>query len=52
MLAHNAIFTEIVLKVKDDIVSGVPLLHGLLMLKILSLILVNLVPTNSLLGKI
>ena len=35
---HNAIFTEILLKAKDDIVSGIPLLLELIMLKIYSLI--------------
>ena len=45
----NAILTEILLKVKYDITSGILLLHGILMLKIISLMLADLVPINLLL---
>ena len=45
----NAILTEILLKVKYDITSGILLLYGILMLKIISLMLADLVPINLLL---
>ena len=40
---HDAILIEILLKVKNDINSGILLLHGLVMLKIISLMLADFV---------